>query len=71
MVVSTLAHYKQIPSLRCIVLVAHDEPRLELWRRDGDRWILEVVRGAGSARLAEPSCELDLAEVHRNPLPAS
>jgi Uma2 family endonuclease len=63
-----LAHYKQISSLREIVLVAHDEPRLELWRREADRWILEVVRGNDVAALPSCRCALDLAEVYRNPL---
>lgn len=66
-----LSHYKQIPSLRCIVLVAHGEPRIELWRRDGERWILELVRDEGSARLAGAGCELALDEVYRNPLSAA
>jgi Uma2 family endonuclease len=63
-----LSHYKRIPSLHCIVLVAHDEPRIELWRRDGERWLLEVVRGEGVARLAGTGCDLALTEVYRNPL---
>lgn len=63
-----VAHYKQVASLREIVLVAHDEPRIELWRRDGDHWILEVVRGEGAAVLPSLGCELALADVYRNPL---
>ena len=63
-----LAHYKQIPSLREIVLVAHDEQRIELWRRARDQWILEVARGDEPARIPSLGCELDLAAVFRNPL---
>ena len=63
-----LAHYKQIRSLQEIVLVAHEERRIELWRREGDHWILEVFRGGGTASLASLGCELPLDEVYRNPL---
>jgi Uma2 family endonuclease len=63
-----LAHYKQIPSLEEILLIAHEEPRLERWRREGDHWILEVVRGTGSATLTSIGAELPIAEIYRNPL---
>ena len=47
-----LAHYKQIPSLQEVVLVAHEENRIELWRRrQQDRWSLDVCRGEGTAVL--------------------
>jgi Uma2 family endonuclease len=63
-----LAHYKQIESLQEIVLVAHEERRLEHWRRDGDHWILEVARGDEPAILASIDCRLAAGEVYRNPL---
>jgi Uma2 family endonuclease len=63
-----LEHYKQITSLEEIVLVAHEEPRLEIWRREGGHWILEVARTSGSVVLRTIDCELPLEEVYRNPL---
>ncbi len=33
-----LAHYKRIPSLREVMLVAHDERRVDLWRRTATDW---------------------------------
>ena len=66
-----VAHYKQIQSLQEIVLVAHEEQRLELWRRDGDHWILDVIRGQGVATILtimSIDCELAVGEVYRNPL---
>jgi Uma2 family endonuclease len=63
-----LAHYKRIPSLQEIVLVAHDKRRLEVWCRQGDGWALDVVHGDGAARLTSIPCELPLGEVYRNPL---
>lgn len=62
-----LSHYKRIPSLREIVLIAYDEHRLEIWRRDGDRWNLTVRCGAESAPLQGLGCVLPLSEVYRNP----
>lgn len=64
-----LAHYKQVPSLDEIVLVAHDEPRLEVWRRrDGDRWTVDVARETGAAHLASLQLDLPLGEIYRDPL---
>lgn len=65
-----LAHYKQIDALREIVLVAHEERRIEIWRREGERWLLLVARGDELARLESLGCDLPLAEVYRNPLQA-
>jgi Uma2 family endonuclease len=62
-----LEHYKRISSLREIVLVAHDERRLELWSRTDAGWTLDVVR-EGSLRLRSLACSIELAEVYRNPL---
>ena len=61
-------HYKQIPSLGEIVLVAHEERRIEIWRRAGNRWTLDSVRGESTASLESIGCTLPLAEVYRNPL---
>lgn len=33
-----LAHYQRIASLREVMLVAHDERRVDLWRRVDERW---------------------------------
>jgi Uma2 family endonuclease len=63
-----LAHYKRIPSLREVVLVAQDEPRLELWRREGEHWTVEIVRGDGVAELRSVGCTLPLAEIQLDPL---
>lgn len=64
-----LAHYKRIESLEEIVLIAHDDRRVEVWRRDGDHWALEVAHGEEKARLRSLDAELPLAEVFRDPLP--
>lgn len=63
-----LAHYKRIPALREVVLVAHDEPLIEVWRReDGGAWIRSEAR-SGSIRLTSIDCTLDVADVYRDEL---
>lgn len=62
-----LSHYQRIPSLGEVVLIAHDERRLEVWRREGDHWTLDVFRAGARARLASIESELDVAEVYRDP----
>lgn len=63
-----LAHYKRIPSLREVVLVAQDERRLELWRREGEHWTVELARGDEVARLSSIDCTLPLMEIYLDPL---
>ncbi|HVK74235.1 MAG TPA: Uma2 family endonuclease, partial [Kofleriaceae bacterium] len=63
-----LAHYKRIDSLAEVILVAHDEPRLEIWRRQGDHWTLDVVHGDATAHLTSLDVELSVADVYRDPL---
>lgn len=63
-----LAHYKTIESLEEIVLVAHDEHRVEVWRRRDERWSLDLSKGEDTVHLASIDCELPLPEVYRDPL---
>jgi Uma2 family endonuclease len=63
-----LAHYKQVPSLREIVLVAHEQRQVEIWRRDGALWTLDVARDSETAALRSVACELPLTEVYLDPL---
>lgn len=63
-----LAHYKRIPSLEEILLVAHEERRIELWRRESDHWTLHLSRGEEAASATSIACELPLRDVYRNPL---
>jgi len=63
-----LAHYKRIPSLREVVLVAHDERLIEVWRReDTGPWTRSEVR-SGSLRLTSIDCTLEVADVYRDEL---
>ena len=63
-----LSHYKQIPSLQEILLIAHEEHRIERWRRVGDHWALDVVRGGQVVSIESIDCTLTATDVYRNPL---
>lgn len=66
-----LSHYKRILSLREVVLVAHDEQLLEVWRREDDAtWIRSQAR-TGSLQLPSIGCSLEVAEVYRDELAAT
>jgi Uma2 family endonuclease len=65
-----LAHYQRIPSLREVVLVAHDERLIELWcRQDDGTWLRREARGGPIALTAVPAV-LVVDEVYRDELAA-
>jgi Uma2 family endonuclease len=69
---STAAHdrgrkgeeYRYIPSVETILFVFSDERRVELWRREGERWVIEDYIGEAAVRLA--SLDLPLASIYAN-----
>jgi Uma2 family endonuclease len=64
-----LAHYKRIPSLREIVLVAQGERRVEVWSRSASgEWMRRECHGAERPTLEALRCELPLDDVYRDPL---
>jgi Uma2 family endonuclease len=66
-----LGHYRRISSLQEIVLVAHDERLIEVWRREaGDTWVRREAR-AGSATLTAIPAILDVNDVYRDELAVS
>jgi Uma2 family endonuclease len=62
-----LAHYQKIPSLECVVIVSHREPRLEVWSRVAGSagWSESIVRAGGSASIAALDCTLDVDAIWR------
>ena len=50
--------YRALPSVQEILLVATQERRVQLWRRQGERWSVEDV--IGDARLGIESCALEI-----------
>jgi Uma2 family endonuclease len=64
-----LGQYKLIPSVREVMLVAHDRREIEIVRRESDgSWSRHVAGEGESARLASIGCELPVAEVYEDPL---
>ena len=63
-----LTHYKRIPSLREVMLVAHDERRVDVWRRTGERWTQLAFRGEEAVALESLPCTLALSEIFHDPL---
>jgi len=62
-----IEHYRQIPSLREIVLVAHDAQLLEVWRRTATGWSKHEVR-AGDLALESVDAVLSVDDVYRDEL---
>ena len=63
-----LAHDQRIPALREVVLVAHEERLLEVWRwGDGGAWTRSEVR-SGNLVLSSVPCTLAIDEVYRDEL---
>jgi Uma2 family endonuclease len=64
-----LEHYKAIPSLAEVVLVAHDREEIEIVRREADgSWSRHVAARGRSAELASLGVSLPLDAVYRDPL---
>lgn len=63
-----LAHYKRIESLGEVMLMAHDEQRVDLWRRIGERWTQITFRPGESVELHSIGCSIVLADLYFDPL---
>lgn len=62
-----LSQYQLIPSLREVLLVAHDVRRLELWRRGSDgRWQLIVTESGGQTTLESVQTTVDVDILYRD-----
>jgi Uma2 family endonuclease len=62
-------NYKQIPSLRDVVLVDHQERLVEVWTRDEEgRWTRTEARAGKSAAVRSIGVDLSVDEVYRDPL---
>jgi Uma2 family endonuclease len=61
--------YRKLASLREYLLVAQDEPRLEVCRRAGD-WELEVYGPGETARLDSIDGEIAVDDIYRAIVPA-
>jgi Uma2 family endonuclease len=62
------AHYRQLPSLAEYVLVSQAERRIEVFRREGQQWILGEARAGQVARLASIDVEISVDDVYASTL---
>jgi Uma2 family endonuclease len=57
-------HYQQIPSLREVVLLAHDQRRIEVYRREADGWSRHQAGAGESIALDTVPCRLDVEALY-------
>jgi Uma2 family endonuclease len=62
-----LLHYRELPSVEEVVLIAQDRRAIDVFRRSGEGFEQLVVT-TGIVQLTSIECELALDEVYRNPL---
>jgi Uma2 family endonuclease len=58
--------YRAIPTVEEILLVWSEERRAQLWRRDGERWIVEDLIGDAQLRLASVESPIGLGAIYQN-----
>jgi Uma2 family endonuclease len=69
---STAAHdrsrkgeeYRRIPSVQEILFVFSDEKRVERWRREAERWVIEDYIGEAAVRLENLGVDLPLPAIY-------
>ena len=59
-----LDDYRRIPSVREILLVSSEERRVQHWRRDGERWVVEDRIGDAELRLETVAAPIPLAAIY-------
>jgi len=57
-------HYQRIESLEEYVIVSHRERRIEVWRRQGREWTLDVASAGATFRLGSIGVELDVDRIY-------
>jgi Uma2 family endonuclease len=64
-----LEDYKYIPSLREVMLVAHDRHEIELVRRERDgSWSRHIYGDGDAVRLVSLECELPVRAIYEDPI---
>jgi Uma2 family endonuclease len=63
-----LRHYRQIPSLREVLIVSHREPLLTLHRREDTSWSVVEARKGETVALEAVAARLAVDEVYRDGL---
>lgn len=63
------AHYRRLETLLEYVLVNQDTPRIEVFRREGERWVLSIHEAGSTVTLASLDVTFPVADVYE-PTPA-
>lgn len=58
-------HYRAIPSVAEYVLVSRARPRIEVYVRDGDAWVMRVSEAGGIAVIPSVAVQLAVDAVYR------
>lgn len=59
--------YQMLPSLKEYVLVSQKMAAVEVYRKDGDRWIYQLLKGMDAVlKLESVGCEVPFDEIFRN-----
>ena len=59
-------YYQMLPSLKEYVLVSQNSAVLEVYRKDGDHWIYQLLRNSDAIlKLESIGCELTFSEIFR------
>jgi Uma2 family endonuclease len=57
-------HYAQMPSLKAVVYVWQDQPRIEVRERVGNVWRTSVTESEGTAAISALDCRLDVDSLY-------
>lgn len=55
-----LWHYKRIPSLDAIIIVSHEQRRIETWVRSGSDWTETIALSGQRAEVTPLRCSIDV-----------
>lgn len=61
-----LSQYRQIPSLKAVLLVSHRAQRVTVLERTANGWSTREVRGGENVVLSDPSLSLSIDELYAN-----
>jgi Uma2 family endonuclease len=60
-------HYQHLKSLREYVLVSQDEPRIEVFRRNGDEWVLRTSTAGQMLELPSQGVQIPIDAIYADP----
>lgn len=60
-------HYQRLPSLREYVLISQGEPYVEVFRREGDEWILRTSVAGGVLELPSQGVSIAVDAIYSDP----